>query len=295
MIKRSIVITNSYSLRLRNAQLVLTPTGDAGDATTIPIEDLGCVVVEHQHTLISIPLLTALAEAGVQVVFCNAKGMPAAMLQGYVGNNTQCETLQLQINIGEVMKKQLWKQIVEQKIRNQAALLNKLGRDGNLLRPYYLHVKSGDADNREGIAAKIYFPQLFGEDFVRDRNLEGVNSLLNYGYAILRAAVARALVSSGLHPGIGIFHHHRSNAFPLADDMMEPYRPFVDEIVCELALQHEMQLTKEVKSRLISVLNADVCFPAVNRPLSIGLSMSTASLVKCFHKTTNSLSLPILQ
>lgn len=292
MLKRTLVFSNPMNLSLRNRQLVLAYKDDPDNATTVPIEDIGVVVIEHQQVSITVPLLNALSEDGVQVVFCDAKGMPSSMLQCLDGNNLQGETLRNQIACGEVLKKQLWKQIVESKIRNQAALLGKIGKDGNVLKPYYANVKSGDSDNREGIAARIYFQHLFGEGFLRDRSMPGINQLLNYGYTILRAAVARAIVSSGLFPAIGLHHHNRSNAFPLADDLMEPYRPFVDEIVHGLSSSGKMELTKAVKSDLIMTLYADTSFGKVTRPLSVGLSLTTASLVKCHAKESANLNLP---
>ena len=296
MLKRTLVFTNPVSLSLRNCQLVVRRNEQPEEPpTTDPIEDIETVVVESQRATLTIPLINALAESGVQVVFCNERNMPASLLLPFEGNSTQCETLRAQMDCGEVLKKQLWKQIVEAKIRNQAALLDKVGAEGNALRPYYSNVKSGDSDNREGAAARIYFQLLFGYDFVRNRNLDGINSLLNYGYSILRAAVARAIVGSGLYPGIGMFHHHRSNAFPLADDLMEPYRPFVDEIVFNLNYQGCLVLNKEVKAQLIRVLYADTAFQKVTRPLSVGLSFTTASLVKCYKKEEKSLSLPHLK
>ena len=296
MLKRTLVFTNPVSLSLRNCQLVVHRKEQPEEPpTTVPIEDIGTVVVESQRATLTIPLINALAESGVQVVFCNERNMPASLLLPFEGNSTQCETLRAQMDCGEVLKKQLWKQIVEAKIRNQAALLDKVGAEGNALRPYYSNVKSGDSDNREGAAARIYFQLLFGYDFVRNRNLDGIDSLLNYGYSILRAAVARAIVGSGLYPGIGMFHHHRSNAFPLADDLMEPYRPFVDEIVFNLNYQGCLVLNKEVKAQLIRVLYADTAFQKVTRPLSVGLSFTTASLVKCYKKEEKSLSLPHLK
>ena len=162
-------------------------------------------------------------------------------------NNLQGETLRNQIACGEVLKKQLWKQVVEAKIRNQASLLDNVGENGNVLKPFYTNVRSGDVDNREGIAARIYFQHLFGDSFIRNRDEPGINALLNYGYSILRAATCRAIVSSGLLPAIGIYHHNRSNAYPLADDLMEPYRPFVDEVVYSLAMRGNMELTKMLK------------------------------------------------
>ena len=295
MLKRTLVFSNPMTLSLKNCQLVLAYKDDPNNRQTIPIEDIGVVILENQQVSITIPLMNALVEGNVQVVVCNDHGMPSAMLQRFEGNNLQGEILRTQIGAGEVLKKQLWKQIVEAKIKNQAALLNKVGRNGDLLKPYYQNVKSGDTDNREGIAARIYFSELFGELFVRDRNLSGINALLNYGYAILRAATARSLVSSGLLPAIGIFHHNRSNAFPLADDIMEPYRPYVDEIVYDLAMQGRLELTKNNKADLIKVLYADTQFVKITRPLSVGLSLTSASLAKCFAKEQIKLSLPLMQ
>ena len=294
MLKRTLVFSNPMTLSLKNCQLVLAYKDDPDNKVTIPIEDIGVVIIEHQQVSITIPLMNALVEGNVQVVMCNNRGMPSAMLQSFEGNNLQGENLRNQMGAGEVLKKQLWKQIVEAKIRNQAALLNKVGQEGDRLKQYYQNVKSGDADNREGIAARIYFSELFGESFLRDRTVPGINALLNYGYAILRAATARALVSSGLLPAIGIFHHNRSNAFPLADDVMEPYRPYVDEIVYDMALQAKLDLTKEVKAEIINVLYADTQFSKVTRPLSVGLTLTTASLSKCFAKEQTKLSLPFM-
>ena len=294
MLKRTLVFSNPMTLSLKNCQLVLAYKDDPDNKVTIPIEDIGVVIIEHQQVSITIPLMNALVEGNVQVVMCNNRGMPSAMLQSFEGNNLQGENLRNQMGAGEVLKKQLWKQIVEAKIRNQAALLNKVGQEGDRLKQYYQNVKSGDADNREGIAARIYFSELFGESFLRDRTVPGINALLNYGYAILRAATARALVSSGLLPAIGIFHHNRSNAFPLADDIMEPYRPYVDEIVYDMAMQAKLDLTKDVKAELINVLYADTQFSRVTRPLCVGLTLTTASLSKCFAKEQTKLSLPFM-
>lgn len=295
MLKRTLVFSNPMSLSLKNCQLVLAFKDDPDNKMTIPIEDIGVVIIENQQVSITVPLMNALIEGNVQVVVCNDRGMPSAMLQSLESNNLQGENLRNQMNAGEVMKKQLWKQIVEAKIRNQAALLNKVGQEGDILKQYYRNVKSGDSDNREGIAARVYFSELFGESFIRDRTLPGINALLNYGYTVLRAATARALVSSGLLPAIGIFHHNRSNAFPLADDIMEPYRPYVDEIVYALSMQGKMELTKDVKADLIQVLYADTHFSKVIHPLSVGLTFTSSSLSKCFAKEQTRLSLPLMK
>lgn len=295
MLKRTLVFSNPVTLSLKSCHLVLSYKDTPDEKTTIPIEDIGIVILENQQISISLPLLNELTEKDVQVVICNSKGMPSAILHGMDSNNLQGEILRNQMACGEVLKKQLWKQIVEAKIRNQSLLLSKVGKDGDILKTFYLNVKSGDTDNREGIAARIYFQQLFGEDFVRCRDEEGVNALLNYGYSILRAATSRAIVASGLFPAIGIFHHNRSNAFPLADDLMEAYRPFVDEVVYELRMQGDLELSKDTKGCLISILYADTIFKNIKRPLSVGLSMTTASMVKCLSKVQGQLSLPKLQ
>lgn len=294
MLKRTLVFSNPMNLSLKNQQIVIAYKDSPDEKVTVPIEDVGVVLLEHQHTNITLPLLNALVEGDVQVVICNAKGMPSAMFQGMNSNNLQGETLRNQIACGEVLKKQLWKQIVEAKIKNQAALLDSIGEDGCVLRPFYSNVRSGDTDNREGIAARIYFQHLFGDNFVRDREEPGVNALLNYGYTILRAATCRAIVTSGLLPAIGIFHHNRSNAYPLADDLMEPFRPFVDSVVYDLAMNGKMELTKDVKGELISVLYVDTLFKNVKRPLSVGLSMTTASMAKCLAKEQSVLNLPTM-
>ena len=295
MLKRSLVFMHPATLSLRNGQMVIIRKELPDDNLTVPIEDIGLVMINHAMVSLTIPLLNALTEQNVAVIFCNEKGMPASMLYNLQGNTTQGETLRNQLEVGEVLKKTLWKQIIEAKIKNQAALLNKMGKEGGILKPLYTNVKSGDSDNREGIAARLYWTALFGRDFIRDRNIPGINSLLNYGYSVLRAAVTRALVSSGLFPALGIFHHHRSNAFPLSDDLMEPFRPFVDEIVFELTAQGEAELNTATKSRLIRVLYVDTYFSKITRPLSVGLSMTMASLAKCYAKEQKKLVVPLLK
>ena len=189
----------------------------------------------------------------------------------------------------------MWKQLVEAKIKNQAALLDKTGKGGAMLKPFYSNVKSGDTDNREGAAARIYWTQLFEQGFKRERDGDSPNHLLNYGYTILRAAVARALVGSGLYPAFGIFHRNKYNAFPLADDIMEPYRPFVDEIVYSLMNASEtIELDKQTKANILRLLFCDVKIGKVTRPLEIALSITTASLVKMFKGEAQKLSLPLL-
>ena len=295
MLKRVLFFTNPYHLTLRNEQVILQERGTTDAPKSVPIEDLGVVILEHPQSTITLPLLSALSAHNVAVIFCAGNRMPQATLMNLDSNRTQGENYRAQIEASEPLKKGLWKQIVEAKIRNQAALLRKLGRDGDKLKPYYMNVKSADADNREGIAAKVYWSELFGADFVRSREGAAPNNLLNYGYTILRAAVARSIMSSGLFPSFGIFHRNRYNAFPLADDLMEPYRPYVDELVHALWMRGHKQLTKEVKSELLRILFADTRFDKVLRPLDVGLTFTSASLAKCFSGIQKKIAYPVLE
>lgn len=295
MLKRALFFSTPYCLSLRNGQMIIH-TREAPDMQkSVPIEDIGFVVLEDQQTSVTLPLLNALSNNNVAVILCGDNRMPNAMLMNLDSNKTQGESYRAQIDASEPLKKGLWKQIVEAKIRNQAALLRKLGRDGDKLKPYYMNVKSADADNREGIAARIYWSELFGANFTRFREGTPPNNLLNYSYTLLRAAVARSIMGSGLFPAFGIFHRNRYNAFPLADDLMEPYRPYVDEQVYNLYRQGHEQLTREVKSALLRVLFADTRFDNVTRPLEVGLTFTTSSLAKCFAGIRKKIAYPLLE
>lgn len=293
MIKQTLFFSTPVRLSLKNLQMVIS-WKDWGEPVTRPIEDIGCVVLENQQISISLPLLNELVKNNVAVILCDNRLMPTAMVQSLDANTTQAESIKQQLAASEPMKKQAWKQIVEAKIRNQAAVLKTFERKSQLLKPLYDNVKSGDADNREGIAAKLYWNELFGKQFRRDRDGEPPNALLNYGYAILRAATARALLGSGLLPNLGIFHKSKYNAFPLADDIMEPYRPYVDTIVRTLVSDGIMELNKDAKSALLRLLTCDVNIGKVTRPLQIALTFTTASLAKLYAGESKKLSLPAM-
>ena len=292
MIKQTLFFTTPVLLSLKYNQIEIRYK-DVEEVITRPIEDVGVVIVESQLVQFTVPLLNALADNNVAVEFCNAQCMPNTMLMPLESNAVQQEVYRLQTEVSLPTKKRIWKEIIEHKIRNQAVLLDLLGRDGNLLKPYYMNVLSGDSDNREGLAAKIYWQQMYGRSFNRSRNGESPNSWLNYGYAILRAAVARALLGSGLFPAFGLFHRNRYNAFPLADDVMEPYRPFVDYAVYQLFEDSpEACLDKEVKQQLVRVLFTDVKMKGQIRPLQVALSMTTASLVRALKDKKESIIYP---
>ena len=274
--------------------MVIKMKDDPDFMRTIPVEDIGFILLENQQISITLPLLNALADNNAAVIVCTDKMMPNAMLLNLDSNSVQGERYRDQINASEPLKKNLWKQTVEAKIRNQAALLDKLDKDGSQLKPYWQNVKSGDTDNREGIAAKIYWDALFGNDFMRYRSGVSPNEMLNYGYTVLRAAVTRSLMGSGLFPAFGIYHRNRYNAFPLADDIMEPYRPYVDEIVFDLYANGEQELNKNVKAELLKLLYVDTVFDKVTRPLDLGLSVTTSSLAKCFSGDQKKILYPLL-
>lgn len=283
---------NPADLSLRNGQMVIYLREEDREVTR-PIEDIGVVVIENQMVKASIPLLNALTENNVAVVLCDAHSMPCSMLTTLDANTTLQETYRYQIDASLPQKKRAWQQIVEGKIRNQSQLLSKLGKDGDMLKPYYSNVKSGDSDNKEGAAARLYWSQMFYPGFKRERYGDVPNALLNYGYTILRAATARALLGSGLYPAFGIFHRNRYNAFPLADDVMEPYRPFVDEIVARIYVEENHSLlTTEVKQYLQRVLFADVVIGKQMRPLEVALSSTTASLAHFLKGETTELVIP---
>lgn len=294
MIKQTLMFTSPVSLSLKDKQIVIT-FKDNKDTVTRPIEDVGFVVIENPMVSITVPLLNELADNNVAVIFCDKKMMPKTMLMTLDGNTTQQESYKYQLNASLPMKKNVWKQLVECKIKNQSLLLNKVGKGGGVLKPYYLNVKSGDSDNREGAAAREYWRLLFDDGFKREREGLPPNGMLNYGYTILRAAVTRALIGSGLYPAFGVFHRNRYNAFPLADDIMEPYRPFVDEIVYHLYYDGAInELDSQTKRRLLRVLFSDVKMGKVTRPLENALSLTTASLLKMYKGESDKLSLPML-
>lgn len=288
------MFTSPVSLSLKDNQMVIS-FKDNQDTVTRPIEDIGFVVIENPMISITIPLLNELANNNVSVIFCDKKQMPHSMLMSLEGNTTQQESYKYQFDASVPLKKNIWKQLVESKIRNQALLLNKVGKRGDVLKPYYMNVKSGDTDNREGAAARIYWGLIFGDEFRREREGFPPNNLLNYGYTILRAAVARALIGSGLYPAFGVFHRNRYNAFPLADDVMEPYRPFVDEVVYHLYYDGAVnELDNQSKGKLLRVLFSDVKIGKVTRPLENALSITTASLLKMYKGENDKISLPVI-
>ncbi len=263
----------------------------------MPVEDLGFVVLEHPMITFTQGVIALLAENNVAVVFCGENFLPCSMLLHLDGHQVQNERFRFQLDATEPLKKQLWKQTVKAKISNQARVLESICKSGEALRYKATQVQSGDVTNEEAQAARKYWPALFGKQFTRERFGAAPNPALNYGYTVLRAAVARALTGSGLLPTLGIHHHNRYNAFCLADDVMEPYRPYVDRLVLGM-LEEKMdceQLDTQQKAALLQVLTTDVRIHQRQRPLMVGLSETTASLARCFAGEGKNIRYPVLE
>ncbi len=292
MIKRTIIITSPCYLSLKNGQLQIEKKEEA--IQSAPLEDIGFIVLDNQQITLSLPLLNACRENNTALIFCDTLHHPRSMLLNLDGNTIQNELFKEQIAATEPLKKNLWQQCIQAKIKNQAAVLKYVGSDGKDLLSISRQVKSGDSDNREGYAARLYWPRLFGYDFKRLREGLPPNNMLNYGYAIVRAAVARALAGSGLLNTLGIHHRNRYNAFCLADDMMEAYRPFVDAVVYELNANFPEQddLTKDLKMELLSILSCDCKMNDETKPLMLAMQSTSASLAKCYKGDARKLDLP---
>ncbi|NOQ70719.1 MAG: type II CRISPR-associated endonuclease Cas1 [Crocinitomix sp.] len=284
MLKRTLLFSNPYHLSTRNLQLQIAEK-DSGEIKTVPIEDVGYIVFEHPHITFTQSVMQLLAENNTAVIFCDQKFHPSSMLLHLDTHNIQSERFKHQVNASEPLKKQLWQQTVKQKIINQADLLSMQEKDAEALYYKAKQVKSGDTTNEEAKAARAYWNRLFGKDFRRERNGQAPNPALNYGYAILRAATARALAGSGLLATLGIHHRNKYNSFCLADDIMEPYRPLVDETVYEMyhgGLDCE-NLGKVEKAELLKILTKDVIMNEQVSPLMIALNKTSSSLAQCFE------------
>ena len=294
MIKKKLYFGNATRLSVQQQQLLIK-TEERG--TSVPIEDIGLVIIDHYQTSVTHAVLHLLLENNVAFITCNDKHHPTGLLLNLDGHTQQSEKFKAQIEASEPLKKQLWQQTIKSKINNQAAVLEKWELDNSYLKRYAQLVLSGDSSNQEAQAARYYWKMLFNEEepfFVRERFGDYPNNFLNYGYAILRATVARSLVGSGLLPTLGIHHRNKYNAYCLADDIMEPYRPYVDHLVKELIneIPNEQDLSKEIKRRLLEIPALDIIIDGKASPLMVGLQRTTASVAKCFEGETKKILYP---
>lgn len=308
MIKKTLYFGNPTYLSLRDAQLVIKmPEIEKNDTLpdpykkalerTIPIEDIGVVVLDNKRITITTGVMEALLDNNCAVITCDSKNMPTGMMLPLTGNTLQSERFRDQIDASLPLRKQLWQQTVKQKIANQENVLHLYTTTNtNCMKVWVGEVKSGDVENMEARAAAYYWKNLFPDipDFVRGRDGEPPNNLLNYGYAILRAVIARALVGTGLLPTLGIHHHNRYNAYCLADDIMEPYRPYVDELVIQIMHEEDdyTVLTRDIKAKLLQIPVLDVVIDGKRSPLMIAAGITTASLYKCYSGERRLISYP---
>lgn len=303
MIKRTLHFGNPAYLSKKDEQMQidlphLKVLGEDASKKTVPIEDIGIVILDHQQITITHACIAALLQNNAAIITCDDTHHPTGMMLPLEGNNTQSEYFRYQIEASQPLKKQLWQQTIQAKIINQAALLNQRGIETDNMLHWAKNVRSGDPDNYEGRAAAYYWKYIFPRklEFTRGREGGPPNSLLNYGYAILRAIVARGLVSSGLLPTLGIHHRNKYNAYCLADDIMEPYRPCVDKIVLDIVDNGEdfFELSPSIKAQLLAVASMDLKFGSETSPLMVGVQKTTSSLAKCYEGRLRKINYPLL-
>ena len=303
MIKRTFHFSNPAYLSLKGRQMMidlphLKVLDEKEGKKSTPIEDIGIVMLDHPQITITHGCMEALLENNTIIVVCNKSHHPAGLLLPVEGHETQSERYRAQLEATQPLKKQLWQQTIQAKILNQAAVLATRGIETENMLYWARSVRSGDPDNYEGRAAAYYWRYVFPPtvDFLRGRDGGPPNNLLNYGYAVLRAIVARALVCSGLMPTLGIHHHNKYNAYCLADDVMEPYRPYVDQIVLGIIDNGEdfTELSSSIKTQLLGIASVDVQF-AKTSPLMVGVQNTTASLARCFELKARKITYPVMK
>ncbi len=297
MLKRTILIENKSTVLMKNQQLVLKTELKE---SSIPIEDIGFLVLDHPEIYMSIPAMNFLIEHNASIIICGKNHLPNGLFLNLNSHHIQQEIFRDQIEASAPLKKQLWQQTIIEKIKNQGLLLEKITKTSNSFEFLASKVLSGDSSNMEGVAAQNYWknfplPTLETNGLKRERYGDYPNNFLNYGYAILRAATARALSGSGLLNTLGIHHKSKYNAFALADDIMEPFRPLVDEKVFEI-MQHfdEQELNTAIKAELLQLLTRTVYFKEEKSPLMVALQKTASSLQQCFTGERKKLKYPKL-
>jgi len=296
MIKRIIEISNPGYLKVKQKQLCIEQGGEQIDS--IPIEDIGILLLSHREIVLTSAVTTRLIENKSAIIHCDNRYMPCAYTLPLDNNTMHSAVLKIQTEAKAPIKKRLWQQIVQAKIAAQARVLALYSeKNAQPLFSMIQRVKSGDADNKEAQAAQYYWPKLFNQKFRRNPDAAGINVLLNYGYAIIRASVTRAICAAGLHPAIGIHHSNQYNAFCLADDLMEPLRPMVDWQV-QAHVQNlkdtELTLNQDSKKVLLELASTDVLLDQHQLPLMVALHRYTASFKRMLQSKEKRLQIPFL-
>lgn len=294
MLYRSIYIGNSAYLKLKDNQMKILCPESKAEKGSIPIEDLGLLMLDHFQITISHQLIQRLMGNNVVVISCDAFHLPHGIMLPMFGHTEHSARIKEQLDASEPLKKQLWKQTVECKIENQKEVLCRLGNYYEPMLEYQSQVKSGDSTNMEGIAAQHYWKYLISLDFIRARFGDSPNQYFNFGYSVLRSIVARVIVETGLLPVLGIFHKNKYNPYCLADDLMEPYRPFVDWLVMDWLIKfpNSEDLSKEFKAHILQIATKDVDIDGLKRPLIVAVKMTANSLYKCYTGEKRLISYP---
>lgn len=296
MIKRTLFFSTPAYLSTKNNQLQIAYPESDKETKTIPIEDVGIVVLESPQITITNGLLSKLLQNKAAIITCDSFHLPSGFLQPLTGHSEQSERIRHQLTASVPLQKNLWQQTISAKITNQANFLAHQNIPTRKMYKWASNVKSGDTENHESRAAVYYWKHIFNiENFTRGQKNEAPNNLLNYGYAILRAVTARALVSSGMLPSVGIFHHNKYNAFCLADDIMEPYRVYVDMLVNDIIKMNKPynELTTNLKMSLLQLPAIDVFIDGNKSPLMVAMSRTTNSLYECFKGVNRKVLYPI--
>ncbi|MAX79393.1 MAG: subtype II CRISPR-associated endonuclease Cas1 [Crocinitomicaceae bacterium] len=299
MIKRTLYFGTPAYLKKEKQQLKVEFPEEDKEPKTVPIEDVGMLILDHPRVTVTQALLSALMDNNAALLSCDDRHLPGGLFMPMTANHVYTEKLRYQLEASEPLRKNLWQQTVKAKILNQAAVLSIYNQPVENMHYWAGQVKSGDPDNYEGRAAANYWKRIMDDpEFRRGREEPAPNNLLNYGYAVLRAIVARSLVSSGMLPAIGIHHSNKYNPFCLADDIMEPYRPYVDLVVLDIQERFEEaeleQLTKDVKRELLIIPTLDIEIEGKKSPLMVGMQRTTASLMQCFEGVKRKIAYPLL-
>ena len=294
MIKRVIDISEHSYIHIKNSQLRIER--DKEIIGLIPIEDIGVVILQHPAIVITQAAIIACQRNNVAIIFCDERHVPySAIFPISEGHTLHQKVMRSQIKAKKPVTKRIWKQIVQQKIAEQERTLSLGGTNTAVLGRLVAKVKSGDAENHEAQAAQHYWPRLFGKSFRRDYEAAGVNALLNYGYAVFRALVARAVVAGGLHPAIGIHHHNQYNALCLADDLMEPFRPWVDWVVYQIWIENKYaKIDKKTKQNVLALLSETVYMNKKAMPMMVACHYLTADFKRCLGGSLKNLKYPVL-
>ena len=290
MVWRSVMISSPAKLRREHYSLAI----EQEQTAFVPFEDIAVIVLNHREITLTHPVLSACAEYGIGLYATGSNHQPSGVFLPFLPHSRTTRMMRKQLDIARPLAKQVWASVVRRKIENQAACLKLCGREGvDRLESYVRRVRSGDAANLEGQAAAFYFTQLFGQGFHRAQE-RWTNGALDYGYAVLRGAIARGLVAHGLHPTVGLFHDSEQNAFNLADDLIEPFRPLVDLHVAKHPASTEGDLSPADKAALVALLNVDVAMPQGRMSALSAIEYAVESLVRVFEESSNGIELPAL-